>query len=93
MLNEAEKHGWDAIDAEAVKAGGYLVTPKHPLIIEYYYRAMTEYCRKNGISKMDLTDKIGQFQPFILTDRFWSFCQTFFSPTASGPLDKPDPTP
>ena len=56
MMTATEKRGWDAIDAEAVKAGGYLAMPKHPLVIEYDYRAMTEYCRERGISKMDLTE-------------------------------------
>ena len=55
MLSKDEKKGWDAIDEAAVKGGGYLAKPKRPLIIEYNYRAMTEYCRKKGISKMDLT--------------------------------------
>ena len=56
MLSKEEKNGWDAIDEAAVKAGGYLAKPKRPLIIEYNYRAMTEYCKKNGMSKMDLTE-------------------------------------
>ena len=57
MMTATEKRGWDAIDAEAIKAGGYLAMPKHPLVIEYDYRAMTEYCRERGISKMDLTEE------------------------------------
>ena len=55
MLSKDEKMGWDAIDKAAVKGGGYLAKSKRPLIIEYDYRAMSEYCRKKGISKMDLT--------------------------------------
>jgi hypothetical protein len=46
MLSKEEKRGWDAIDEEAVEAGGYLAKPKRPLIIEYDYRAMTTYCKK-----------------------------------------------
>ena len=56
MMTTAEKRGWDTIDTEAVKAGGYLAIPKYPLIIEYDYRAMTEYCRERGMSKMDLNE-------------------------------------
>jgi hypothetical protein len=57
MLSENEKRGWDAIDEIAEQAGGYLASPKRPLVIEYNYRAMTIYCRKKGISKMDLTEE------------------------------------
>ena len=56
MLNEDEKRGWDALDEAAERAGGYLATPKRPLVIEYDYRAMTIYCLEKGISKMDLTE-------------------------------------
>jgi len=56
MLSKKEKHGWDSIDEAAEKAGGYLATPKRPLVIDYDYRSMTECCRKKGISKMDLTE-------------------------------------
>ena len=55
MSNESKKHGWDELDKVAERAGGYLANPKRPLLIEYDYRAMTEYCRKKGISKMDLS--------------------------------------
>ena len=56
MLNDTKKRGWEALDEAAVRAGGYLASPKRPLMIEYDYRAMTEYCRKKGISKIDLTE-------------------------------------
>ena len=56
MLTEKERKGWDAIDAAAVEAGGYLAKPKRPIIFDYDYRAMTEYCRERGISKMDLSE-------------------------------------
>ena len=63
MLSEAEKAGWDKIDEVAEKAGGYLATPKRPLIIEYDYRAMTTYCQEKGISKMELTeDELKMFE-------------------------------
>jgi len=62
MLNDKEKLGWDVIDEIAVISGGYLAKPKRPLVIEYDYRAMTEYCREKGISKMDLTEaELGLF--------------------------------
>jgi hypothetical protein len=57
MFSETEKRGWDALDEAALRAGGYLAVPKHPLIIEYDYRAMTKYCREKGLSKMDLSEE------------------------------------
>jgi len=57
MLSKIEKRGWDAIDEAAERAGGYLAKPKHPLVIEYDYRAMTKYCAEKSISKMELTDE------------------------------------
>jgi len=56
VLSDKEKSGWDAIDEEAMKAGGYLATPKRPLIIEFDYRAMSSYCREKGVTQMDLSD-------------------------------------
>jgi hypothetical protein len=57
MLSNFEKHGWDAIDEAAERAGGYLAKPKRPLVIEYDYVAMTDYCKEKSISKMDLTEE------------------------------------
>jgi len=57
MLSNFEKHGWDAIDEAAERAGGYLAKPKRPLVIEYDYRAMTDYCKEKSISKMELTEE------------------------------------
>ena len=63
MWSEAKRRSWDAIDELAEQAGGYLATPKRPLIIEYDYRAMTKYCNERGIAKMDLTeDELKQFE-------------------------------
>ena len=63
MLNDKQKRGWDKLDDAAVRAGGYLANPKHPLVIEYDYRAMTKYCREKGILKVDLTEKeLKQFE-------------------------------
>jgi hypothetical protein len=33
-----------------------MAKPTRPLVIEYDYRAMTQYCREKGIPKMDLTE-------------------------------------
>ena len=57
MLSEDKIRGWDALDAAATKARGYLKMPKRPLTIEYDYRAMTKYCKEKGVSKMDLTEE------------------------------------
>ena len=63
MLSESVLRGWDALDEAAVRAGGYLATPKRPLVIEYDYRSMTKYCREKNISKMDLTeDELKMFE-------------------------------
>ena len=63
MLSKADIDGWNAIDEEAVRAGGYLATPKRPLIIEYDYRAMSRYCTQKGINPMDMTeDELKKFE-------------------------------
>ena len=56
MLSETEIRGWDALDEAALRAGGYLATPKRPLVIEHDYRAMSKYCTEKGIDPIDLTD-------------------------------------
>ncbi|MCL2201811.1 MAG: hypothetical protein FWB75_07575 [Oscillospiraceae bacterium] len=69
MLTENEKQGWRELDSKAQLAGGYVTAPKRPLVIEYDYRAMTSYCKKKGVSKMDLTEsELSMFEyaePFI----------------------------
>ena len=71
MLTEAEKAGWDALDEAALQAGGYLATPKRPLIVDYDYRAMAKYRVEKGISSEDLTDEeINMFkyaEPLVYT--------------------------
>ena len=63
MLSDVERLRWDALDEAAKRAGGYLATPKRPLVVEYDYRAMTTYCFEKGISKMDLTeDELSMFE-------------------------------
>ena len=56
MLNNIELDNWDALDEAAMKAGGYLATPKRPLVIEHDYRAMSKYCTEKGINPADLSD-------------------------------------
>jgi len=46
------------LDDVAAKAGGYVsYTPGKPLIIDYDYRAMSDYCRKKGIKPLDLSEE------------------------------------
>ena len=56
MLTEAERSALRELDEAAEDAGGYLVPPKRPLIVDYDYRAMAKYCLDKGISNADLTD-------------------------------------
>ena len=57
MLSEAEKAGWDKIDEVAEQAGGYLATPKRPLIVDYDYRAMAKYRTEKGKTSEELTEE------------------------------------
>lgn len=57
MLNEKERNAWNELDDLAAKYGGYVAPPKHPIIIEYDYRAMSKYCREKGIKPMDITEE------------------------------------
>jgi hypothetical protein len=57
MLSDFERRGWNKIDEVAERTGGYLATPKRPLVIEYDYKAMTVYCKEKGISKMNVTEE------------------------------------
>ena len=46
------------LDEAAEKAGGYVdYTPGKPLIIDYDYRAMSDYCRSKGIKPMELSEE------------------------------------
>jgi len=56
MLSKIEMDSWDALDEAAVRAGGYLATPKRPLVIEHDYRAMSKYCSEKGIDPAELSD-------------------------------------
>ena len=42
-LSKEERLNMNALDEAAERAGGYFAMLKRPLIIEYDYRAMTEY--------------------------------------------------
>ena len=44
-------------EAAAERAGGYLASPKRPLIVDADYRAMSRYCSENGISPIDLKEQ------------------------------------
>jgi len=45
------------LDEAAAKAGGYVnYTPGKPLVIDYDYRAMSDYCRAKGIKQIDLSE-------------------------------------
>jgi len=58
MSNKTVREAWDELDDIAAKAGGYVdYVPGRPLIIDADYRAMLEYCKKKGISSMDLTEE------------------------------------
>ena len=57
MLSKKDIKGWNALDEAAVRAGGYLAKPKRPLVIDYDYRAISNYCREKGISNEDLTEE------------------------------------
>ncbi|MCL2426215.1 MAG: hypothetical protein FWD05_07745, partial [Oscillospiraceae bacterium] len=56
MLDSADLKSWDELDKAAAKAGGYLATPKRPLVIEHDYRAMSRYCTEKGIDPADLSE-------------------------------------
>lgn len=45
------------LDELAERHGGYVhYNPNEPLIIDYDYRAMSDYCRSKGIKPMDLPE-------------------------------------
>jgi len=46
------------LDEAAEKAGGYVAyRPNEPLIMDYDYHAISNYCRKNGVNHADLTEE------------------------------------
>ena len=57
MSNEL-REAWDKLDEIAERAGGYVdYIPGRPRVVDADYRAMSNYCRKKGISSFDLTDE------------------------------------
>jgi len=63
MLSEADRRGWAALEEAAERAGGYLAPPKRPLVVDYDYHAMSNYCCERGINGSDLTeDELKQFE-------------------------------
>ena len=55
------------LDEAAAKAGGYVdYVPGKPLIMDYDYCAMSDYCRAKGIKPLDLAEaerKMFEFDP------------------------------
>ena len=55
------------LDEAAAKAGGYVAySPGKPLVMDYDYRAMSDYCRAKGIKPLDLAEaerKLFEFDP------------------------------
>jgi len=60
------------LDEAAEKAGGYVdYAPGKLLIIDYDYRAMSDYCRAKGVKPLDLHDeerKLFEFDPPLVFD-------------------------
>ena len=47
-----------SLDEVAENAGGYVdYIPGRPLVIDYDYRALSDYCRAKGIKPMDLPEE------------------------------------
>jgi len=52
----ADRHNGSTLDEAAEKAGGYVdYVPGRPLIMDYDYRAMSNYAHKKGVRSIDLT--------------------------------------
>jgi len=63
MLKEKKINGL-TLDEAAEKAGGYVdYVPGRPLIMDYDYRAMSNYARKKGVPTTGLTaDELKMFE-------------------------------
>jgi len=64
------------LDEAAEKAGGYVdYTPGKPLIIDYDYRAMSDYCRSKGIKPIELPEeerKMFEYDPpLVYSNNTW----------------------
>ena len=52
-----DKYNGITLDEAAANAGGYVdYNPGSPVILDYDYRAMSDYCRKKGIKPIDLSE-------------------------------------
>ena len=52
-----DRHKGLTLDEAAAKAGGYVdYAPGRTLVVDYDYRAMSDYCRAKGIKPLDLPD-------------------------------------
>jgi len=73
-----DRHNGLTLDEAAAKAGGYVdYSPDKPLIIDYDYRALSDYCRSKGIKPMELPEeerKMFEYDPPLV-----SSCNTWDS--------------
>ena len=62
-----DKYNGLTLDEAAKKAGGYVdYVPGRSLVIDYDYRAMSDYCRAKGVKPLDLSEgerKLFEFVP------------------------------
>jgi len=70
MLSDTKKKIWDRID-EIAAEHGYVANAPRPLIVEYKYREMSNYCRNKGVKHGDLSeDELTMFrydEPLVYT--------------------------
>lgn len=72
MFEEKRINGL-TLDEAAAKAGGYVdYYPGKKFIMDYDYRAASDYCREKGISKADMSEeewKLFEFDPPLVYPR------------------------
>ena len=56
MLSNDVIQKWNALEIAAEKAGGYVIPPTRPIIMDYDYPAMSKYAAKKGVTSLDLTN-------------------------------------
>ena len=65
-----DRYNGFTLDEAAEKAGGYVdYEPGKSLVIDYDYRAMSDYCRNKGIKPLDLPEeerKLFEFDPPLI---------------------------
>ena len=61
-----DKYKGFSLDEAATRAGGYVdyISGK-PLVIDYDYRAMSDYCRAKGVKPIDLPEDERKLFEFI----------------------------